>query len=307
MEDFTAAKTSVLVCTTIIETGIDISNVNTLIIEDADKLGLAQLHQIRGRIGRSSRRAYAYLTFRQHKVLSEIAQKRLTAIREFAEFNSGFKIAMRDLEIRGAGNLLGAEQSGHLVKVGYDMYIQMLDDAVSEIKGASPDKRPPDCRAELSVSAQLPSSYVASPAERINLYRRIAEVKTDEDARDMIDELIDRFGDPPDESVNLVRISRIRYEAAMCGISDIIQSGGKLFFTVRDFDFGVISALSKLPDYKNKLRVEKSAEPRVSLAPGGADTLKHLEKFLRRWRDYTDAHTVRDTGEAHDTQAVSSH
>ncbi|MDR0812530.1 MAG: transcription-repair coupling factor [Oscillospiraceae bacterium] len=285
MEDFVAAKTSVLVCTTIIETGIDISNVNTLIIEDADKLGLAQLHQIRGRIGRSSRRAYAYLTFRKNKVLTEVAQKRLTAIREFAEFNSGFKIAMRDLEIRGAGNLLGSEQSGHLVKVGYDMYIKMLDEAVLEEKGEGGiSQSAPDCRAELSVSAQLPASYVASPAERINLYRRIAEVKTEEQSRDMIDELIDRFGDPPDEAVNLVRISRLRYDAALCGISEIIQSGKRVILGIRDFDYGIIAALSQLPEYKNRLRVEKSAEPRVSLTIEGADTLRQAERFLSRWK-----------------------
>ena len=168
MEEVADGKVQVLVCTTIIETGIDIPNVNTLIIEDADKMGLAQLHQIRGRVGRSTRRACAYLTFRQDKVLSEIAEKRLTAIREFAEFGSGFKIAMRDLEIRGAGNLLGAEQSGHMIEVGYDMYMKLLNEAVLTERGIATEKRA-DCSADLSVSANIPESYIRSPEQRMDI------------------------------------------------------------------------------------------------------------------------------------------
>ena len=193
MEDMAEGRVQILVCTTIIETGIDMPNVNTLIVEDADKLGLAQLHQIRGRVGRSTRRAYAYLTFRRDKVLSEIAEKRLEAIREFAEFNSGFRIAMRDLEIRGAGNLLGAEQSGHLIDVGYDMYLKLLEEAVLEEKGEAPARRA-STTADLAVTANIPESYIPSEEQRMDLYRRIALIRTESDADDVLDELIDRFG-----------------------------------------------------------------------------------------------------------------
>ena len=191
-----AGEVSILVCTTIIETGVDIANVNTLIIEDADYMGLAQLHQIRGRVGRSSRHAYAYLTYRRGKTLTEVSQKRLSAIREFAEFGSGFKIAMRDLEIRGAGNVLGAEQSGHMMDVGYDMYLQLLEEATGELKGEPPVKRT-DCAADILVSAGLPQHYVEDAATRVDLYRRIAMITDKEDYMDLQDELLDRFGDLP--------------------------------------------------------------------------------------------------------------
>ena len=166
MNDMSDGALDILVCTTIIETGIDIPNANTLIIEDADRMGLAQLHQIRGRVGRSSRRAFAYLTFRRGKVLSEISQKRLSAIREFAEFGSGFKIAMRDLEIRGAGNVLGPEQSGHMMSVGYDLYLKLLEEAVLEEKGETPKQRV-ECAADLTLSANLPADYVPDPGQRV--------------------------------------------------------------------------------------------------------------------------------------------
>jgi transcription-repair coupling factor (superfamily II helicase) len=167
MDKVAANEVQVLVCTTIIETGIDIPNVNTLIIEDADRLGLAQLHQIRGRVGRSSRHAFAYFTFRRGKILSEVANKRLSTIREYAEFNSGFRIAMRDLEIRGAGNLLGAEQSGHMMSVGFDMYLKLLEEAVLEQKGEK-SRRPAACSADLSVAASIPDEYVESPEQRMD-------------------------------------------------------------------------------------------------------------------------------------------
>ena len=233
----------VLVCTTIIETGIDIANVNTLIIEDADRLGLAQLHQIRGRVGRSPRRAYAYLTYRPGKVLSEIAAKRLSAIREFAEFGAGFKIAMRDLEIRGAGNLLGPEQSGFLMSVGYDLYLKLLEEAVLEEKGETLPPRQ-ECTADLNVSAAIPDRYVPSAEQRMDLYRRIARIRTQEDADDMTDELIDRFGDPPRPVNNLISIAQLRGQAAACGISDIAQKEAHIVFTLARFDLQAISALA---------------------------------------------------------------
>ena len=177
MQAMVDGEADILVCTTIIETGIDIPNVNTLIIEDADKMGLAQLHQIRGRIGRSARRAYAYLTYRRGKVLQETAAKRLAAIREYVEFGSGFKIAMRDLEIRGAGNLLGPEQSGYLMSVGYDLYLKLLEEAVLEERGE--EKRiETECAADLTVNANIPERYVPSAEQRMDLYRRIAAIRT---------------------------------------------------------------------------------------------------------------------------------
>ena len=233
-------EVDVLVCTTIIETGIDIANVNTLIIEDADKLGLAQLHQIRGRVGRSPRRAYAYMTYRTGKVLSEIAAKRLSAIREYAEFGSGFKIAMRDLEIRGAGNLLGPEQSGFMMSVGYDLYLKLLEEAVLEEKGEAPAKRR-ECAADLSIAASIPDKYVPSPEQRMDLYRRIARIRTEEDADDMTDELIDRFGDPPRTVNNLISVALLRGKAADCGISDIAQKGLSIVFTLDEFDLEAVA------------------------------------------------------------------
>ena len=206
MQSMSNGEIQILVCTTIIETGIDIPNVNTLIIEDADRLGLAQLHQIRGRVGRSSRHAYAYLTFRKGKVLSEIAEKRLDTIREYAEFGSGFKIAMRDLEIRGAGSLLGAEQSGHMLSVGYDMYLKLLEDAVLEERGEK-SLEEPECTADLSVTANIDKNYVSSGEQRMDLYRRMAAVRTQEDADDLLDEIVDRYGDPPKGVMNLLAIA----------------------------------------------------------------------------------------------------
>jgi len=283
MEDMVEGKTQVLVCTTIIETGIDIPNVNTLVIEDADKLGLAQLHQIRGRVGRSSRRASAYLTFRRDKVLTEIAEKRLTAIREFAEFNSGFRIAMRDLEIRGAGNLLGAEQSGHMIDVGYDMYLKLLEEAVLEEKGGKPAARA-ECSADISVSANIPEIYVASSEQRMDLYRRIALIRTEEDADDLTDELIDRFGDPPMPVNALVQVALLRGEAGRAGVTDISQKAGALRFFLSDFDMARVSALYAKPEYKGRLRVEAGTKPCLSLKlPSKARVIDEARQFISDW------------------------
>ena len=264
MENVANGQVQVLVCTTIIETGIDIPNVNTLIIEDADKLGLAQLHQIRGRVGRSTRRASAYLTFRRDKVLTEIAEKRLTAIRDFAQFGSGFKIAMRDLEIRGAGNLLGAEQSGHMVDVGYDMYMKLLSEAVLEARGIPVPQRA-ECSADLAVAANIPDRYIPSSEQRMDIYRRIALIREEAEADDLMDELIDRFGDPPPGVSALIQVALLRGEAGKAGISDISQKAGYLRFTVKDFDMAKVSALYARPEYKGRLRVEAGSKPCLSL------------------------------------------
>jgi len=288
MESVVAGETQVLVCTTIIETGIDIPNVNTLIIEDADRLGLAQLHQLRGRVGRSSRRASAYLTFRKDKVLTEVAEKRLSAIREFAEFNSGFKIAMRDLEIRGAGNLLGAEQSGHLIDVGYDMYLKLLEEAVLEEKGEKPRVHT-ECSADLSVSANIPDSYVASSEQRMDLYRRIAMIRIEEEADDLTDELIDRFGEPPASVNALIHVALLRGEAESAGISEIAQKSGVLRFTLADFDMSKVSALYEQSEYKGRIKVEAGAKPCISLhLRSGKRIIETARKFVA---DYNAAET----------------
>lgn len=284
MERMSAGDIQVLVCTTIIETGIDIPNVNTLIIEDADKLGLAQLHQIRGRVGRSSRRAFAYLTFRQGKVLTEIANKRLSAIREFAEFNSGFKIAMRDLEIRGAGNILGAEQSGHMMNVGYDMYLKLLEEAVLEEKGGKKPVRT-ECSADLSVAANIPESYVPSGEQRMDLYRRIAHIRSEEDADDITDELIDRFGDPPRSVNTLLYIAILRGEAEGAGISEITQKGNIIRFKLTDFDLEKISRLYEEKEYKGKVKIEAGTVPAVSFRiDAGKNSVDQALKFVRDYK-----------------------
>ena len=295
MEDMVEGRVQVLVCTTIIETGIDIPNVNTLIIEDADRLGLAQLHQIRGRVGRGARRASAYLTFRRDKSLTEIAEKRLEAIREFAEFNSGFRIAMRDLEIRGAGNLLGAEQSGHLIDVGYDMYLKLLEEAVLEEKGEKPANRA-SSTADLAVSANIPESYVASTEQRMDLYRRIALIRTEADADDVLDELIDRFGEPPDAVTALVRVALLRGEAGRAGITDISQKAGALRFTLDSFDMARVSELYARPEYRGRLRVEAGSVPRISLKlPPKARVLDEASRFAAAWAS-TDISSKEDQG-----------
>ncbi len=283
MDDMVEGRIQILVCTTIIETGIDIPNVNTLIIEDADRLGLAQLHQIRGRVGRSSRRASAYLTYRKDKMITEIAEKRLSAIREFAEFNAGFQIAMRDLEIRGAGNLLGAEQSGHLIDVGYDLYLKLLNEAVAEEKGEMPEKRA-ECSADLTISANIPESYVPSAEQRMDIYRRIALIRSEEDAGDMTDELIDRFGEPPRSVTALIRVALLRGRAAPAGITDISQKGGVLRFIIPDFSMERLSLLYGRKEMKNRLKVDAGKVPalNVRIEPNES-VLDCAELFVELW------------------------
>lgn len=264
MNEMADGEIDILVCTTIIETGIDIPNANTLIIENADSMGLAQLHQIRGRVGRSSRHAYAYLCYRHGKALSEIAQKRLSAIREYAAFGSGFKIAMRDLEIRGAGNVLGPEQSGHMMSVGYDLYLKLLEEAVQEEKGETPKPRV-DCAAELLLSANLPSDYVPDAGQRIDLYRRIALIRTEEQRSDMLDELIDRFGEPPEEATALLDIALLRSQASEKGIAEIKQQDGRLLLTFAETDFVRLSALCGDAAFKGRLLLNAGSSPYLSL------------------------------------------
>ena len=264
MQRMADGEIQILVCTTIIETGIDIPNVNTLIIEDADFLGLAQLHQIRGRVGRSSRHAFAYLTFRKGKVLTDVAEKRLEAIREYAEFGSGFKIAMRDLEIRGAGNLLGAEQSGHILSVGYDMYLKLLEEAVLE-EQSGPEAKPVDCTADFDVTANIDRDYVSNGEQRMDLYRRMAAIRSREDADELLDEIVDRYGDPPKGVMNLIDVALLRARAAQLAITDISQKGPDVFFTLLVLDFEAVSKLCQTPPLAGRLFVLPKGKPTLRL------------------------------------------
>ncbi len=287
MQQMSDGELQVLVCTTIIETGIDIPNVNTLIIEDADKLGLAQLHQLRGRVGRSNRHAYAYLTFRKGKVLSEVAEKRMGAIREFAEFGSGFKIAMRDLEIRGAGNLLGAEQSGHMISVGYDMYLKLLEEAVLEQKGETPPEEK-TCSADINISANIPETYVSSGEGRMELYRRIAAIRSEVDADDVVDELVDRYGEPPKAVIALVSIALLRSRAAAVGIREITQKGNTVLFTLRSIDFQAVSGICADPQLKKRVLFSAGDTPRLTLKlTSGDDPLRQCELFVKKFTAFS--------------------
>lgn len=233
-----------LVCTTIIETGVDVPNVNTLIIEEADKMGLAQLHQLRGRVGRSPRRAYAYFCFRRNVQLSDVASKRLEAIREFTEFGSGFKIAMRDLEIRGAGSILGGEQHGNMEAVGYDMYLKLLSQAVNEENG-QPETEDMPCTVDLNISAHIPESYIESLPARLGIYKRIAAIRTDEDVSDVIDELCDRFGEPPQAVMGLIDVAILRSKAAAADICEITGTSNTAILHINSIKPEAVAKLSE--------------------------------------------------------------
>ena len=285
MLDFYAGAYDVLLCTTIVESGLDVPEANTLIVFDADRFGLSQLYQIRGRVGRSSRQAYAYLTVRAGKLLSETADQRLSAIREFTEFGAGYRIAMRDLEIRGAGSLLGAEQSGHMIDVGYDMYLKLLEEAVLEERGEKPEQRA-ECAADLAVSANIPESYVPSQEQRMDLYRRIALVRTEAEADDLMDEVIDRFGDPPPSVYTLVQVALLRADAGKVGVTDISQKNGCLKFLLAQFDMQKVSALYARPEFKGRLKVDAGAKPGVILRlKTRTHVIEQARAFVSAWAD----------------------
>ena len=251
----------ILICTTIIETGVDVPNANTLIIEDADRLGLAQLHQIRGRVGRSYKHAYAYFTYRKGKSLSEDSRRRLEAIREYTEFGSGFKIAMRDLQIRGAGNLLGAQQHGHMDSVGYDMYMQLLSQAIAEQKGEI-KIRPAECAVDFNVNAYIPEEYIASSTLRVDIYKKIALVESYNDKQDLIDELCDRFSEPPKEVLDLIDIALIRAYGAELQFTEIAAKDGYILIYLKNNDIAHISHIVSL--FKGKMFFNASSRPYLS-------------------------------------------
>lgn len=279
-EQMLAGEIDILVCTTIIETGVDIPNANTLIVSNAHKLGLSQLHQIRGRIGRSSRRAYAYFTYPAFRAIPEVAQKRLEAIREYAKFGAGFKIALRDMEIRGAGNILGAQQHGHLDAIGYDLYIKLLNQAVLEEKGVEIEPEI-ECTVSLSFDAFLPENYVPFPAQRMALYKKIALISSTEDLSDVTDELVDRFGEPPKPTQNLLRIALIHSLAVKCRIHSIRQDGGEIHIYAQDLNLDIWMQLS---DIFGKLRVLMSGEPHICLRlQKGDDALELIHKLFEKY------------------------
>ena len=281
----------VLVCTTIIETGMDIANVNTIIVENADRMGLSQLYQLRGRVGRSNRRAYAYLTYRKNKVLDEVAEKRLRAICEFTEFGAGYKIALRDLEIRGAGNVLGPEQHGFMDAVGYDVYCDILADAVREAQGLPPTEVKEDTYIDLIVSARIPESYIKNANLRIEMYKRIASIMDLADRYAVEEELEDRYGDPPIETVRLIEISYLRVMATGLGIGEIRQSDEsiRIQFAPQVFpDFEVVSKVIG----KRREKIVFSAKNPISLICFCRDTqddaIRYIKNLLQDLKDLSE-------------------
>lgn len=272
---------NLLVSTTIIETGIDLPNANTLIIEDADHMGLSQLHQLRGRVGRSPRRAYAYFTFRPQKVLTEISQKRLNAIKEFTEFGSGFKIAMRDLELRGAGNILGSQQHGHMEDVGYDMYLRLLGEALKEAKGEPTGESTSEleCLVDVQVQAHIPEDYIESPGQRLDIYKRISDIRTTDDARDVADELIDRYGEPPKSVLGLINVALIRSVAASHGIYEIKQNRSNLMLYTKNIKNPFVGEV--IGKFKGLATLNAMSKPYISVKiQSGVTTNEMLKRIF---------------------------
>lgn len=267
MMDFINGEIDVLVATTIIETGLDISNVNTIIIDNADQMGLSQLYQLRGRVGRSHRTAYAFLMYRRNKMLKEVAEKRLAAIREYTELGSGIKVAMRDLEIRGAGNVLGAAQSGHMQAVGYDLYCKMLNDAVRKLKGEMTEEESFETTIDLQVDAYIPPAYIPSEFQKLDIYKRIAGIETTEEYADMEAELVDRFGDVPKPAMNLLRIALLKADAHKAYISQIIQKpNGIRFYLEKNHLFCAERMPELLQEYQGEVKYVQEKEPYLLLA-----------------------------------------
>jgi len=285
MLDFISGDYDILVCTTIIETGLDIQNVNTLIVDEGDKMGLSQLHQLRGRVGRSHRLAYAYFTYNKDKSLTEIAEKRLQAIREFTEFGAGFKIAMRDLEIRGAGNILGPEQHGHMMAVGFDMYCRLLEEAVHELSGTS-SERLPEPSIDLNINAFISDNYISDSAVKIEVYKKIMHIENQEDSFDVVEELVDRFGDIPSPVENLISIARIKSLAARTGVQSIVQTRDSV--SIRFHELSGIKAEQLAPItemFKRRVSYSAAAGFQIILSVknlSGPEVLRKLEELLAK-------------------------
>ncbi|MBQ7339031.1 MAG: transcription-repair coupling factor [Clostridia bacterium] len=282
-ENMLTGAIDILVCTTIIETGVDVPNANTLIVDNAHRLGLSQLHQLRGRVGRSSRRAYAYFTYPKLRAISEISQKRLEAIRDYAEFGAGFKIALRDMEIRGAGNLLGSQQHGHLDAVGYDLYIKLLNRAVLQERG-TPETVAPECTVSIVMDAYIPDHYVPFTSQRMEMYKKIALITDEQDRDDILDEFLDRYGDIPRATKNLLGIALLRADAIRCGIRQLRQEAAEIQIYPVKIDFEIWSALSAaLP---GRLRMALTGEPHLNVKmKKGEDILDFLHKMFGKYTE----------------------
>ncbi len=264
MMDFIDKKIDVIVCTTILESGIDIPNANTIIIENADRLGLAQLYQIRGRVGRSNKESFAYITYKRDKLLSEVADKRLKAIKDFTEFGSGFKVAMRDLEIRGAGSLIGEIQHGHMEQVGYDMYCKLLDEVMREMQGKKIEKPQEDIQIDLNISSYIPEEYIENNNIKLSIYQDIALCRNEKELLDITDEIIDRFGNMPKEVENLIEITRIKNMARLRKINKISQKEKSIVFYFSREEFNMDSVSKLIEKYKNNIKFSPSALPYIT-------------------------------------------
>lgn len=269
--DFLDGELDVLVSTTIIETGVDIPNVNTLIVHDADRMGLSQLYQLRGRVGRSNRVAYAYFTYQRDKVLNEVAEKRLQAIKEFTELGSGFKIAMRDLAIRGAGNLLGPEQHGFIASVGFDLYSQMLTEEIEALKGEKPKEKELQPTIDLKMDAYLPGEYIPNSFQKIEMYKKFAAVRTLEEADDLEEEIEDRFGDLPTEVRHLLSIARLKSFAYKYQLEEIVQKNDEIHIKIA-------ASQNERIDGQRLFHLANRFENRIRLVSGKSLTIKILMK-----------------------------
>ena len=273
MLDFIKGEINVLVCTTILESGIDIPNANTIIVENADRLGLAQLYQIRGRVGRADKQAYAYITYKRDKIINEVADKRLKAIKEFTELGSGFKIAMRDLEIRGAGSLLGEMQHGHMDQVGYDTYCKLLDEVIKESKGIKVEEDEEDITIDLNISSYIPDSYIDNNTQKIEVYQNIALCRTEEDIKNVTEDILDRFGKMPKEMFNLMGIARIKEMCKEIGIIKVMQKENKIvfYFKPESFTMDIADLVEK---YNSRIKFSTGINPYITY------TLKNSENVI---------------------------
>ena len=298
MLDFYDGKFDVLLCSTIIEAGLDVPRANTLIVCDSDRFGLSQLYQLRGRVGRSNRIAYAYLTVNPNKILTQDAEKRLNAIREFTEFGSGFRVAMRDLEIRGTGNILGAEQSGHMAAVGYDLYVKMINEAISELQGTD-QPQPIQTKIDLQLDAYLPNDYIQADSMRIEMYKRIAEIHDEESKEDVINELIDRFGDPGKSVMNLIYISHVKALCERLGISILTSNGSALLMKFsQEAQLDIVALMTAISEDKRLRFIPKGTgtlsftQTRATLEKQLQELIVTLEALLKR----LNLETVKENG-----------
>lgn len=292
MYDFINGDIDVLVSTTIIETGLDIPNVNTMIIHDADKFGLSQLYQLRGRVGRSNRTAYAFLLYKRDRMLNEVAEKRLEAIKEFSDLGSGFKIAMKDLEIRGAGNILGAVQHGHMVDIGYDLYCKMLNESVKKLKGEVVEEDF-ETTIDISIDAYIPSSYIINESQKLDVYKKIAALKNAEEASDVLDELIDRFGTPPTSVQNLIKVATIKAIAHRGYVTQIKGNAVGMKITLKpDAKINVAMVPKLVEEYNGQLRFTTGKEPYYTFVPRRKckmkEMMEHLEELVYKLEEMSE-------------------